>query len=264
MILWLVIWLVVSTPLKHMKVSWNISIPNIWKNQIHVRNHQQVIRILRLLIYPTIIPIPVPPKSQIRTSTAPPAAAPPPPSPTPSERFWEGHGGHGAPGISLFWWSQKWMASWLTSFDPEQLGVEPHFLSCKSGFDIWFYRHTIHQKQVFDHEEFDLAQNIWFALLQPSFTTHHKSRLRYQKQQKPDPWSAGLNMIRNWATSLYINLCYIITWEKTTHTHIYIYIISYITATYHDHGSWGIARGHFRVSTSNTLCWFWVGFVMLC
>jgi hypothetical protein len=124
----------------------------------------------------------------------------------------------------LFWWSQKWMASWLTSFDPEQLGVEPHFLSCKSGFDIWFYRHTIHQKQVFDHEEFDLAQNIWFALLQPSFTTHHKSRLRYQKQQKPDPWSAGLNMIRNWATSLYINLCYIITWEKTTHTHIYNFI----------------------------------------
>ena len=47
----LVIWLVDSTPLKNMKVSWNMSIPNIWKNQIHVRNHQQVIRIQWWLIY---------------------------------------------------------------------------------------------------------------------------------------------------------------------------------------------------------------------
>ena len=28
------------TPLKHMKVSWDDDIPNIWKNRIHVPNHQ--------------------------------------------------------------------------------------------------------------------------------------------------------------------------------------------------------------------------------
>ena len=33
-------WLVVSTPLKNMKVSWDYEIPNIWKNKSHVPNHQ--------------------------------------------------------------------------------------------------------------------------------------------------------------------------------------------------------------------------------
>ena len=33
-------WLVVSTPLKNMKVSWDDDIPNIWKNEIHILNHQ--------------------------------------------------------------------------------------------------------------------------------------------------------------------------------------------------------------------------------
>jgi hypothetical protein len=32
--------LVVSTPLKHMKVSWDYDIPNIWKNKSHVPTHQ--------------------------------------------------------------------------------------------------------------------------------------------------------------------------------------------------------------------------------
>jgi hypothetical protein len=31
-------WLVVSTPLENMKVSWDDEIPNIWKNEIHVPN----------------------------------------------------------------------------------------------------------------------------------------------------------------------------------------------------------------------------------
>ena len=35
-------WLVVSTPLKYMKVSWDDEIPNIWKNKIHVPNHQMI------------------------------------------------------------------------------------------------------------------------------------------------------------------------------------------------------------------------------
>ena len=34
------IWLVVSTPLKNMKVSWDDDLPNIWKNKSHVPNHQ--------------------------------------------------------------------------------------------------------------------------------------------------------------------------------------------------------------------------------
>ena len=38
-ILYIIIWLVVSTPLKNMKVSWDDDIP-IWKNKVHVRNHQ--------------------------------------------------------------------------------------------------------------------------------------------------------------------------------------------------------------------------------
>ena len=33
-------WLVVSTPLKNMKVKWDYDIPKIWKNKIHVPNHQ--------------------------------------------------------------------------------------------------------------------------------------------------------------------------------------------------------------------------------
>jgi len=34
-------WLVVEpTPLKNMIVSWDDDIPNIWKNKIHVPNHQ--------------------------------------------------------------------------------------------------------------------------------------------------------------------------------------------------------------------------------
>ena len=36
------IWLVVSTPLKNMKVSWGDEIPNIWKIK-NVPNHQLVI-----------------------------------------------------------------------------------------------------------------------------------------------------------------------------------------------------------------------------
>ena len=38
-ILYIIIWLVVSTPLKNMKVSWDDDIP-IWKNKVHVPNHQ--------------------------------------------------------------------------------------------------------------------------------------------------------------------------------------------------------------------------------
>ena len=41
----IIYWLVVSTPLKNMKVSWDDEIPNIWKNKIHVPNHQPVIYI---------------------------------------------------------------------------------------------------------------------------------------------------------------------------------------------------------------------------
>jgi len=37
------IWLVVSTPLKNMKVSWNDENPNIWKNNPNVPNHQPAI-----------------------------------------------------------------------------------------------------------------------------------------------------------------------------------------------------------------------------
>jgi hypothetical protein len=33
----------VSTPLKNMKVSWDHDIPNIWKQKIHVPNHQAVV-----------------------------------------------------------------------------------------------------------------------------------------------------------------------------------------------------------------------------
>ena len=35
-------WLVVSTPLKNTKVSWDNQIPKIWKNKSHVPNHQPV------------------------------------------------------------------------------------------------------------------------------------------------------------------------------------------------------------------------------
>jgi hypothetical protein len=38
-----IIWLVLSIPLKNMLVSWDDDIPNIWKNKIHVPNHQPVI-----------------------------------------------------------------------------------------------------------------------------------------------------------------------------------------------------------------------------
>jgi len=33
-------WLVVSTSLKNMKVSWDYDIPNLWKNNPNVPNHQ--------------------------------------------------------------------------------------------------------------------------------------------------------------------------------------------------------------------------------
>ena len=46
----LINWLVVSIPLKNLKVSWDDDIPNIWKNKIHVPNHQPVIH------YPVMIP----------------------------------------------------------------------------------------------------------------------------------------------------------------------------------------------------------------
>jgi hypothetical protein len=36
-------WLVVSTPLKNMKVSWDDEIPNIWKNNPNVPNHQPML-----------------------------------------------------------------------------------------------------------------------------------------------------------------------------------------------------------------------------
>ena len=35
-------WWYVSTPLKNMKVNWDDELPNIWKKQIHVPNHQSV------------------------------------------------------------------------------------------------------------------------------------------------------------------------------------------------------------------------------
>ena len=35
-----IFWLVVSTPLKDMKVNWDDDIPNMWKNRSHVPNHQ--------------------------------------------------------------------------------------------------------------------------------------------------------------------------------------------------------------------------------
>jgi hypothetical protein len=35
-------WLVVSTPLKNMKVSWDYEIPNIWKNKINVPTTNQI------------------------------------------------------------------------------------------------------------------------------------------------------------------------------------------------------------------------------
>ena len=37
---WFNNWLVVSTPLKNMLVSWDYEIPKIWENEIHVPNHQ--------------------------------------------------------------------------------------------------------------------------------------------------------------------------------------------------------------------------------
>ena len=33
-------WLVVSIPLKNMKVNWDDDIPNLWENTSHVPNHQ--------------------------------------------------------------------------------------------------------------------------------------------------------------------------------------------------------------------------------
>jgi hypothetical protein len=36
-------WLMISTPLKNMKISWDDDIPNIWKNENHVANHQPVL-----------------------------------------------------------------------------------------------------------------------------------------------------------------------------------------------------------------------------
>jgi hypothetical protein len=33
----------IPNPLKNMKVSWDDEIPNIWKNKIHVPNHQAVL-----------------------------------------------------------------------------------------------------------------------------------------------------------------------------------------------------------------------------
>ena len=42
-------WLVVSIPLKNMKVTWDDEIPNMWKNKIHVPNHQPA-RVWRLTV----------------------------------------------------------------------------------------------------------------------------------------------------------------------------------------------------------------------
>ena len=44
-------WLVVSTPLKNVKVSWDDEIPNIWKNKYHVPNHQPVYIYMHIYIY---------------------------------------------------------------------------------------------------------------------------------------------------------------------------------------------------------------------
>ena len=43
-----VFWLVVSTPPKNMKVSWDDDIPNIWKNKSHVPNYQPVLKLLSI------------------------------------------------------------------------------------------------------------------------------------------------------------------------------------------------------------------------
>jgi hypothetical protein len=40
---------VVSAPLKNMKVNWDYDIPNIWKNESHVPNHQPDILLFQLL-----------------------------------------------------------------------------------------------------------------------------------------------------------------------------------------------------------------------
>ena len=37
-----------ATPLKNMKVSWDDDIPNIWKNKIHVPNHQPFVHNIHL------------------------------------------------------------------------------------------------------------------------------------------------------------------------------------------------------------------------
>ena len=39
-VFWFVTWLVVSIPLKNMKVSWDDEIPNTWKVIKNVPNHQ--------------------------------------------------------------------------------------------------------------------------------------------------------------------------------------------------------------------------------
>jgi hypothetical protein len=46
----IIFWLVVSTPLTNMKVSWDDDIPNRWKNESHVPNHQPVI--FHIMLFP--------------------------------------------------------------------------------------------------------------------------------------------------------------------------------------------------------------------
>ena len=52
------IWLVVSTPLKNMKVNWDDEIPNIWENKFDVPNHQPVINPWHFGVAQTISDIP--------------------------------------------------------------------------------------------------------------------------------------------------------------------------------------------------------------
>ena len=55
--IYIYIWLVVSTPLKNMKVKWEYDIPNIWKNHPNVPNHQPDIAMLKnhfITFYPSL------------------------------------------------------------------------------------------------------------------------------------------------------------------------------------------------------------------
>jgi len=45
-------WLVVSTPLKNLKVSWDDEIPNIWKHKSHAPNHHPDMPFQLLILIP--------------------------------------------------------------------------------------------------------------------------------------------------------------------------------------------------------------------